>query len=77
MDSGIGRLLRLDGEKLRNCDPGFPLDAERDAESADGKPVNTTDFAEGHDYSPLNEFCPWKCSYHAFTGKPEIPANEQ
>lgn len=36
--------------------PGFPLDAEANADSANRQPIDTTDFAEGHGYSPLNEF---------------------
>lgn len=49
-------LLRLNGEKLRDSNPRLPLDAERNTESAEAEPVDTTDFAEGHGYSPLNEF---------------------
>ena len=45
-----------DCQILRDCDPGLSLDAEANAESAKAEPIDTTDFAEGHDYSPLNEF---------------------
>ena len=41
-------ILRLNGEKLRHCDPGFPLDAEGNAKSAEAEPVDASDFAKGH-----------------------------
>ena len=41
-------LLRLNGEKLRHCDPSLPLDAEGNAKSAEAKPVDASDFANGH-----------------------------
>lgn len=37
-----------DCQKLRHCDPGFPLDTEANAESAEAEPVDASDFAEGH-----------------------------
>ena len=41
-------LLRLNGEKLRHCDPGLALDTEANAKSAEAKPVDASDFAKGH-----------------------------
>ena len=38
-------LLRLNGEKLRDCDSGLPLDAERNANAAEAEPVDASDFA--------------------------------
>lgn len=38
-------LLRLNGEKLRHCDPCLPLDAEGNAKSAEAEPVDASDFA--------------------------------
>ena len=39
-------LLWLNGEKLRDCNPCLPLDAERNAKSAEAEPVDASDFAK-------------------------------
>ena len=39
-------------QKLCDCDPSFPLDAEGNSNPSEGKPVDATDFAEGHGIAP-------------------------
>ena len=62
MDQGMGLFwsrLRLhtiaDRQKLRDCNPGFPLDAEGNAKSAEAEPVDASDFAKGHGFAPRLE----------------------
>ena len=44
-------LLWLNGEKLRDSNPRFPLDTEGNADSAEAEPIDASDFAY-HGMSP-------------------------